>query len=146
MIVIACLSMATVMTTTPAKSFASAYMPSWKPFWQRVANILLKALEMYLEVVIKRGYFIAPVPGNPIVTQFNSQADIDGAARNGLIYDGHSLTIPQDIVLYVKDVIGVAVQKGEYALDGQGNFQFNLVRVNHPVPSSTFPLPDGSDE
>jgi hypothetical protein len=145
MMVVACLTMAPVVPTIAAKSIAAAYMPGWKPFWERLANILLRALEAYLDMVIKRGYFIVPVPANPIVTQFNTPEDVAAAAQNGLSYDGHSLTIPQDIVLYVRDNVGVALQKGEYPIDAQGNFQFNLVKVDNPVSSAIFPLPDGSE-
>ena len=145
MIAVASLTASVALTTVPAKLTAAAPVFGWKAFWQRLANILLRALELYLKQVIERGYFLAPVPANPILTHFNSQSDIAAAAKNGLIYDGHSLTIPQDIVLYVKDDIGVALQKGEYSVDGKGNFNFVLVRVEHPVPSTTFPLPDGTE-
>ena len=145
MIVLATLPGITFLTMIPAKCFAAFHFLSWQPIWQRLANILLRALEMYLEKVVERGFFMVPVPGNQITTVLDNEASIQMAANNGLVYDGHSLTVPQDIVLYVKDDVGVAVQQGEYELDAKGNFNFRLIKVVKPVPSPTFPLPDGSE-
>ena len=145
MIVLASLPGITILTMIPVKTFAAFHFFSWKSIWQRLATILLNALEVYLETAIKRGYFRVAVPGSQISTVFDSETNINLAASNGLLYDGRTITIPQNIVIYVKDDVGVALQQGEYGLDAGGNFNFNLVRVLKPEPSPTFPLPEGGE-
>lgn len=143
--IMASLSTIALSTLTPLKTYAAAYGPFWKSFWEKLASIILKAFEMYLETVIKRGYFRVTTPGAPIINSFNNEADAAAAAENGLIYEGRSLTVPQDIVVYVQGNVGVALQKGEYALDDNGNFHFNLVKVLNPVSSPIFPIPSGTE-
>jgi hypothetical protein len=143
MIVLATLPGITILTLIPANTFAASYFMNWGAFWTRVANIILNAAEAYLETSIKRGYFKISMPGSQIVTAFNSESNISMAAAKGLVFDGQSLTFPEDIVIYIKDDVGVALQQGEYRMDAAGNFNFNLIKVLRPVPSPTFPLPDG---
>ncbi len=143
MIVLATLPGIAILNLIPAKSIAAPYFMSWGSFWTRLAKILLAAMENYLEISIKRGYFKVAVPGTQIVTAFDSESNISMAAAKGLVFDGESLTLPQDILIYMKDDVGVALQQGEYRLDAAGNFNFNLIKVLKPMPSPTFPLPDG---
>jgi hypothetical protein len=143
--IMAAFSAITVSALTPLKTYAVSYGPFWKSFWEKLGTIILKAFELYLETVIKRGYFRVVTPGAPIINAFNNEAGAAAAAANGLIYEGRSLTVPEDIVIYIQGDVGVALQKGDYALDDNGNFSFNLVKVLNPVPSPTFPIPVGTD-
>ena len=146
MIALATLPGISIMTFTPVTSFAAFYRINWGAFWNRALNILLRFAEAYLEKSLERGYFLVPVPGSQIASVFDTQEAMQLAMTKGLVYDGNSLTIQEDIVIYVKDDVGVALQKGEYLLDGSGNFNFNLIKVINPVPSTTFPLSGGGDE
>jgi hypothetical protein len=141
MIAIATMAGCTFMTLFSTGAYAAAFRSDFKPFWEKLLNILLKLLEMYLETVIKRGFWKVTVPATPVVNAFSNEAERALAARHGLVFDGQTLTVPQDIVLYVRDDVGAALQRGDYSIDAQGNFEFNLVRVVRPVPSPTFPIP-----
>jgi hypothetical protein len=143
--VMAAFSTLTVATISPVKALAAVYGSPWRLFWDRVLNILLKALEMYLETVIRRGYFRVSMPAAPIINVFSNEVDAAMAAKNGLLYQDRTLTVPQDIVIYTEGDVGVALQKGEYEVDGAGNFQFNLIKVLKPVSSPTFPISDGGE-
>lgn len=130
------------LTVLPTKVASAMHYYSWRDFWKRLGDILLDLFEIYAKQAIVRGYLRVGVNSAPIVTLFQGNPqDAETAMQNGIGLDGETLVVRQDIVIYSDGANGVALKQGEYKIDSEGNFQFDLIRVPKPVPSPTFPLP-----
>jgi hypothetical protein len=128
----------TVMTTQVASAM---YYYSWKWFWKACLEIIIRAINIYLDQVEAQGHWRVSMNSAPLVTLFQGNpADAAIAAENGFGFNGNTLTVTHDIVVHSDGKTGVALQAGEYPIDAKGNFQLDFVRVSNPETSETFPL------
>lgn len=133
---------AATLSVFPTRVASAMYYSLWKDFWNQLTKILLDALRSYLEISIERGYFLVVVDSRPFVTLFQGNpAGAEQAMQNGIGMEGETLVVRQDILVYSDGTTGVALKQGNYTIDPDGNFHFELVRVPKPVPSPTFPIP-----
>ena len=133
---------ATALTVFPVNIASAMYYYSWKWFWNAVLELLIEAAKIYLDQVRTQGHWRVSMQSAPLVALYQGNpGDATLAAEKGMGFSGNTLTVTHDILIYNDGRTGVALKQGEYSIDPEGNFQFDLITVDNPVPSSTFPLP-----